>query len=299
MNFFITIFSSLFNLIWTVIKIPLLIAVIIIAIMVLIVFLNYLYLNKIKKIPKQEQGERYKVEQDGFLKKLFVLAPRQIALDRLKKNPEDFEEMGLRIYVGPQGAGKSIAMIRDTRLLQLEYPKAKCISNMGYIHADKTLKDWKQMLDYKNDKKGVIIQMDEIQAWFSSNNSKNMPDDLIAQISQNRKQRRLWLGTAQVFTRVAKPIREQTMEVRKCMTLFKCITIVHRTEPQIDEEGKVVKYRSLGWYWFVQNEELRNMYDTYEVIESNKKVGALPRSERMADDNNNFNVIVDNKNKKK
>ena len=47
-------------------------------------------------------------------------------------------------------------MIHDTRQIQLEYPKAKCLSNCAYKHQNAELKHWKQMLNYKNGKKGVI-----------------------------------------------------------------------------------------------------------------------------------------------
>ena len=183
-------------------------------------------------------------------------------------------------------------MIHDTRQIQLEYPKAKCLSNCAYKYQDAELKHWKQMLNYKNGFNGVIIQMDEIQTWFNSLASKDMPPEMIEQISQNRKQRRVWFGTAQRFNRVAKPIREQTVEVRNCITLLKCITIVHRVKPIIDSEGNVEKFKSLGWYWFVHDDELREMYDTYKVIESLTKTGFKPAAEQISNYNNNASSVV-------
>ncbi len=84
------------------------------------------------------------------------------------------------------------------------------------------------LLTIKNGIRGVIVCMDEMQNWFSSNQSKDFPPQMLEVVTQNRKNRRVIMGTAQSFNRLAKPLREQATEVRKCCTLFGCVTIVHR-----------------------------------------------------------------------
>lgn len=92
-------------------------------------------------------------------------------------------------------------------------------------------------------------------------------------ITQNRKNRRVIMGTSQCFNRLSKPIREQATEERKCCTLFGCITIVHRVEPILDSTGEVIERKHRGFYWFVHSDKLRDAYDTYKVIESLRESG--------------------------
>lgn len=282
--------KMLFSMFWVLLKGPIIVVGLVVGAFALLIFFNYLYLIIFKK-QKPKIGEHNVLKKPKFFKKLLIDAPKQIAKDALNADPEFFKYQGLILYCGDQGAGKTISMIHDTRQIQLEYPKAKCLSNCAYKHQNAELKHWKQMLNYKNGTCGVIIQMDEIQTWFSSLASKDFPPEMIEQISQNRKQRRVWFGTAQRFNRVAKPIREQTVEVRNCTTLFKCITIVHRVKPIVNSEGVVEKFKSLGWYWFVHDDELREMYDTYKVIEALNKTGFKPAAEQISNYNNASSVV--------
>ena len=171
------------------------------------------------------------------------------------------------------GAGKTISMIEFAMRMQEEYPLAKCTSNLGYIYEDNKLKDWRMLMNYKNGKKGVIVIMDELQNWFSSNDSKNFPPEMLGVITQNRKNRRIILGTSQNFYLLAKAIRSQATEVRRCTTLLGCLTIVRRAEPILDSEGNVAEWKNRGMYFFVHNKKLRESYDTYKVIENLNKSG--------------------------
>ena len=87
-------------------------------------------------------------------------------------------------------------------------------------------------------------------------------------VTQNRKNRRVILGTAQNFYMLAKNIRSQTTELRRCTTLFGCLTIVRRFIPILDSDGNVKEFKKRGWYFYVHDEDLRNSYDTYHVIHS-------------------------------
>lgn len=226
---------------------------------------------------RRPPGEHNRVKQPGTLKKLFILFPRQFARDYFSRPADWFTYQGVIVYTGRQGAGKTIGLVEQTMRMQQEFPSCKCISNLNYEHQDEELTHWRQLIDYKNGHKGVIVQMDEMQNWFSSNQSKNFPPELLEVITQNRKNRRVILGTSQCFNRLSKPLREQTTEVRKCITLFKSITIIHRQEPELDSQGEVVRWKHRGFYWFVHTPEIRESYDTYHVIESLAKSGFVER----------------------
>lgn len=293
---FVEMIKTMIEIIWKLLKWPVIIAGIILVIFLLLYFAWVIYFKYIKKM-KKKKGQRYKVKKDKLIKKIFYDTPKRMALDYMNRDPEDFQEKGLILYTGNQGGGKTSTMIRDTRILQTEYPKLKVMSNLKYKFQDEELKDWKQMLDYKNGRKGVVIQIDEIQNWFNSKASRDFPPEMTQLVTTNRKERRLIMGTAQRFYMVAKDIRTQVSEVRNCITLFGCLTIVHRQVPIVDADGNVEKLKGKGWYCWVHNEEVRNAYDTYEVIETLKKKGFVPRSEQYSTfkDNSQKVEIVEKK----
>lgn len=293
---FIEMIKTMVEIIWKLLQWPVIIAGIILVIFLLLYFAWVIYFKYIKKM-KKKKGQRYKVKKDKLIKKIFYDTPRRMALDYMNRDPEDFQEKGLILYTGNQGGGKTSTMIRDTRILQTEYPKLKVMSNLKYKFQDEELKDWKQMLNFKNGNKGVIIQIDEIQNWFNSKASRDFPPEMTQTVTTNRKERRLIMGTAQRFYMVAKDIRTQVSEVRNCITLFGCLTIVHRQVPIVDADGNVEKLKGKGWYCWVHNEEVRNAYDTYEVIETLKKKGFVPRSEQYSTfkDNSQKVEIVEKK----
>lgn len=241
-------------------------------IMLMVYFLVFCFRGY--KLPK---GEHNHVKRASFLRNMFYLFPLRFIKDYFGRDPEFFRHQGCIVFTGRQGMGKTIAMVEQCKMWQMEYPKAKVISNLDYEWQDEKLDSWEKLLDYKNDIYGVICLMDEMQNWFSSNQSRNFPPEMLEVITQNRKNRRVIMGTAQVFTRLAKPIREQATEVRKCMTLCGCITIVHRVRPELDSSGDVVKWKHVGFYWFVHTDALRDCYDTYAVIEALRDSGFQPK----------------------
>ena len=208
---------------------------------------------------------------------LFYYFPKRLVADYYARNPEFFQYQGCIIFTGRQGYGKTIAMAELALRWKEEYPKSQMLTNFALQGEDVVLKHWKQLISFKNGIQGVIACIDEMQNWFSSNQSKDFPPEMLEVITQNRKTRRVILGTSQSFNRLSKPIREQATEVRKCFTLFDCVTFVRRQIPELDSKGDVIAWKSRGWYYFVHTEELRNSYDTYKVIESLAKSGFQPR----------------------
>ena len=193
----------------------------------LIVIAIYTFLISVNVVIGLFQGKRFKkgnhvlVKQEGFLKKLLVLFPKRFTDDLFEKDPEFFKYQGLIIFEGRQGSGKTMSMVEYIKRMSKEYPLAKVTTNFGLTSQTKELKDWRMLIDYKNGKQGVIVGMDELQNWFSSNDSKNFPPEMLGIITQNRKNRRIILGTSQNFYLLAKAIRSQATEVRRCTTLFR------------------------------------------------------------------------------
>lgn len=282
--------SMFFNVLkglFLVIKYPLYFCICFLALfIVLCSFWFVFYIFKGKRLKK---GSRKRVKKDSFFKKIFYKLPKQIVLDALDKDPDFFNYSGCIIFEGIQGSGKTMSMIEFAMRIQEEYPKCLCTSNLDYSQQDVELKDWRMLLKYKNGIYGVLVLIDELQNWFSSNDSKNFPPDMLTIITQNRKNRRMILGTSQVFSMLSKPIRTQTTELRRCTTLLGVLTIVRRLRPSFDSEGNLKDLKHIGWYFFIQNKKLRDAYDTYKVIERLSKVGF--QEQKNIIENNTVNLI--------
>lgn len=171
-NSFVTMFKMIFELL----KYPLYVILLFLAIF--IVLCSFWFVLRLAQGKRIRKGSRNFIKKDGFFYKVFVKLPKQVVDDYFERDPDFFAYQGCIIFEGRQGAGKSIGMIEFARRMQAEYPLAKCITNIGYTQEDNELKTWRTLMNYKNGIYGVIVVMDELQNWFSSNDSKNFPPEM-------------------------------------------------------------------------------------------------------------------------
>lgn len=246
---------------------------ILICILLILISCAFYYVKGLLKGKRVKKGNRRRLRKPGLLEKIFILMPKQYVEDLFSRPADFFPYQGMIIFEGRQGSGKTISMVRYMKDMQYEFPDALCTTNLAYANENKPLKTWTMLIDYKNGYKGVIVAMDELQNWFSSNDSKNFPPEMLSVITQNRKNRRIILGTSQNFYLLAKAIRSQATEVRRCATYFGCLTVVRRLEPILDSEGNVMEWKKRGIYCFVHDRELRESYNTWKVIENLRKSG--------------------------
>lgn len=240
------------------------------------------YVIRYLKGDRVNKGSVRKSPKHSLFRKIFVDAPKQYVDDIYNRKPDYFLPQGMIIFTGRQGNGKTISLMQYATELLDTYPKAKCISNTKFAYQTDSLTHWTQLINYKNDHMGVIAIIDELQNWFSSNSSRNFPPDMLSVITQNRKNRRVILGTAQNFYLLAKPIRSQCTEIRECVTLAGVLTIVVRREPIIDNDGEVKQLKYRGMYCFAHDRRLRDSYDTYSVVENLARSGFYQNPVLMA-----------------
>jgi len=253
------------------------------------------YYRLIKKI-KPKKGEYKYVGYGNFFWRLFVLFPKQFVLDRLTMDPDFFRENGVHIIAGEQGSGKTVTAAYMLMRYKKMYPKLKIKTNFNYKHEDGEIKHWKDIVASENGIYGEIDVIDEVQNWFNSLQSKDFPIEMMTEITQQRKQKKCILGTSQVFTRVAKPIREQTSILYEPITVFGCLTIVRVYKPYIKaDSGQPDKKKLRKIFFFVHNEEIRESFDTYKKIEKMAAEGFCP-NEQMAGPSP---IIIDNAKKGK
>ena len=208
----------------------------------------------------------------GLLRQLLIDVPRRYILDLFEREPDTFDPKGIHMFCGEQGCGKTIGAVQMIQTIQRMYPACKTITNFALETENDELKEWQQLLTYTNDHKGVVVGIDEIQNWFMSGLNK-LPEEMLEVATQNRKNRRIIVCTAQVFTRVNKGLREQVTMVYQPHTFLKCFTIVIKRKPIFDSEGNVLELKYRGMYCFTHTDELRSSYDTYKVIHTLAKEG--------------------------
>lgn len=242
-------------------------------IFLLVGFVGFDFLFKKRRFIK---GSHHFIPRKSFILAL-IDSIKQKKDDLFDSDPDFFRYQGLIIFTGRQGSGKTVSLVEQALRYRQEYPLSKLITNLCLAGEDDVLDHWSKLTDYKNGIYGVVCCMDELQNWFSSNQSRDFPPEMLQVITQNRKNRRVIFGTAQTFNRLSKPIREQTTEVRECHTFFGCFTIVIRKEPFLDVNGDVDKWKLRGFYAFAHTKELRESYDTYKVIDSLSKSGFQPQ----------------------
>lgn len=234
------------------------------------------------------KGYRFKKSESTYkkpsiLKRIYIDFPLRFWLDTFARDPNEFQEQGLHLFCGEQGSGKTISVTEILQRLQARYKKLKVRTNFNYAYQDGELKDWRELVSNENGVYGQVEVIDEIQTWFNSMQSKDFPPEMLTEISQQRKQRKMLIGTAQIFGRVAKPIREQVSFVYCPITIAGCLTIVRVSKPIYYDEENFRFKRYIRNYFFVHSNKIRDSFDTYKKIEGLTKSGFNLRMDLRSD----------------
>lgn len=229
------------------------------------------------------------------LKRLFIDFPRALARDLLRRDPNEFRVNGFHCFCGEQGSGKTISMTAKILELKQKYPKVKVLSNFDCEFSDGLITDWHDIVFTNNGKEGIIIAIDEIQNWFSTAESKDFPPEMLQEITQQRKQRKMIIATSQRFQRLAKPLREQINILYEPFTVLGCLTFVRVRKPSVDDDGKLDRLhtRKRGTYFFVHDDELRDSYDTFQKIARQANGGYINSKLSDSKSDSNINVAID------
>ena len=192
-----------------------------------------------------------------------------------KKYDVLFPYYGIHFYVGRQGSGKTFSMTNELEKIRKKYPKCKIYTNYGYKYQNLPIYNISMLTDekYYNGSDGVVFAIDEIQNLYQSSNINNVPPDILGVVTQLRKQKVYIVCTSQVFTRVSKPLREQAFFVTECKTILHSLTICNKynADEYLFDLDRVEKQATpIERYSIVHSNELRNCYDTYQLIKSIK-----------------------------
>lgn len=245
-------------------------------------------MKKIAKIRKQKKEKIWYYHEKNFVKKLLLfISYKIIDMYDTYKNGTTFNEYGLTMYAGRQGSGKTTGMVEYLEWIRKTYPNTIIVTNFGYKYQHYEMYDWEQFFSIRNGEQGVVFAIDEIQNEFSSQAWNKFPEGLLREITQQRKQKVKIVATSQVFTRVAKQIREQTFEVVECKTLAGRWTWLKAHDAEeynhvIDNPDKKLDLKRLWRKNFIQDKHLRTLYDSYQKIEKMRNKDYIPIQDRLS-----------------
>lgn len=206
-------------------------------------------------------------------KKIFDTLKHNILFAR--DNPNYFYPSGIWVFCGPQGSGKTLSAVKCLREILAEYPKAMVVSNIELKGIDREIipfTDYEQLTNMSNGIEGIIFFLDEIHVLWNSLESKDIPISEMACFCQMRKDRRVIIGTSQVYNRIAKPIREQLQYVIDCKNYFGLLQANTILDPSncVEVNGRLEADILGHRYWF-HSPDLYNSYDTLFKIEKAKR----------------------------
>lgn len=203
-----------------------------------------------------------------------------------KEHPYYFKPEGITVFTGSQGEGKTLSAVQMTKKILKDYPRCILITNTkieGVSNLQLPFEDLEDLEIYNNEEYGIIFFVDEIQNYLSSLMSKNIPLSTIINLTQQRKQRKLIIATSQVYSRMAKPLREQVKNVVICNKYLFFIQVNWLIDSMKTREvnGDLKLEIKKRFLWF-HSPKLYKTYDTY-----NKVYGLMKK------DNDSSVVIVD------
>lgn len=209
-----------------------------------------------------------------------------------REHPDYFDPEGLLVFCGSQGSGKTLSAVQYVKKLCIEYPRAILVTNtkINGLPAHTAVVDYEgieSLTKYENGEFGVIYFIDEIHLEFNSLESKNVPIEVMVEVSQQRKQRKHIIGTSQVYMRMAKPLREQIKNVVICKNILGCLQINRlingETAREVDGELKFDTTKLFLWF---HSSELYNSYDTYAKMKRySKEWKGVSRQKLYGEDN--------------
>ena len=185
---------------------------------------------------------------------------------------DGFPYGGQWVFSGVQRSGKTLLLMHLVKDILEQYPKVIVVSNISIFGVPcipyQGPEDFEK---YKNGKDGVVFILDEIQALYSSMESRKMPLSLIQVWSQSSKNRRLILGTTQRYSRAAKAVREQTTYHYECRKPFLWVFYRYRVldGANYDDDGNYMVPQGEempGFKFYVPSLSTMLMYNTLEVV---------------------------------
>lgn len=229
-------------------------------------YLNYLDLSEMewKNRYRKVKDQRRQADYDDFISGLRT----DYSFQHLDMSVDDYISSHLSYYCFDESSDFDV--FRQTSEYQLRsiYDDSPITpdSIRAGTHSNVCVEYWGlDCLKYINNAQlGVIFLIDEIHLELNSLESKNVPIEVMIEISQQRKQRKHIVGTSQRYNRLAKPLREQVRDIVACKCFFGCVQynkLIDGDSTQETPEGLKYDVRSRTLWFHSPLQYLE--YDTY------------------------------------
>ena len=211
------------------------------------------------------------------------------------KKWRDFNYWGLHLFLGRFGGGKTISMVRRAYWACKSHKGVTVLTNLslsGFPEDTNIIKlvNSEQIRELP-DKSIVLI--DEIGTIFNSrdfaSSKRSVPKPVYQIILQCRHRRIMLLGSVQRWNLLDKQLRDIADSVTECHSWFadpfsRYTTCAEYDAQQYDKwfNNPLLPIRRIGYYGYVQTDELRSKYDTIEMVEGMLDAEYISDSEILA-----------------
>ena len=196
-----------------------------------------------------------------------------------KNNKHNFSNFyGIHLFCGRTGGGKNMTVNYLICEIREKYGDSVYIAT-NFNHKKSDFK-FMSLEEINNDyDKPILFVIDESNTIFNSRKYKEFDFDFLRTLTHNRHKRKMIYCLTQDYNMLDISFRRLCLYVYQCKTRFHRLTIFKKyfvedyeqliTEKNIDKKRKIKPLQRVS---FVQTDELRNMYDTFEMVEDLKKV---------------------------
>lgn len=201
-----------------------------------------------------------------------------IDIYRYFKYGKDLHIYGIIAIVGLYGGGKTMSLVEYLESMREKHKdKIYIATNFFYKGQDFSIDKWEDLLiEYD---KPIIYGYDELQNEFNSREYKSFPVSLMTLLTQNRKGNgKQIIYTAQDYETVDKNFRRLTKEIWVCKTRLGRLTSIKGYDREdyemlvnTLEVSKRMKIRPVKKRKFIQTDYIRNLYDSYKMLETAKQ----------------------------
>lgn len=218
--------------------------------------------------------------------KSIILLPYLLVKKIIDKKNMGIHLYGIYGYFGLPGKGKTMAMSHRLKKLREQYGEDIYImTNYFYNDQDFEFNSWKDLL--KEYDKPLVVAWDEVQNEFNSRDFKSFPISLLTLLTQVRKKNGIQiLYTAQRWHFVDKNFRSLSFGCYECGTILGNLSYTRLYDPvdydNLCSQSDYDKRRRIHPKFtesFLQTKELRECYNSYQMLESAKSKDYLERDE--------------------
>ena len=207
----------------------------------------------------------------------------------------DFSAWGVHLFTGSFGSGKTSFAVQKAYDIAYKYPQVTILTNIKL----QNFPPWTKVInletaqDILNAPDNTLCLIDEIGTIFNSRDFSGgkcaVPKPLFQHLCQCRKRKLVIFGTVQRFNLLDKQIRDITDDVTACHTHWAYPFVRWQTAYTFDieeyntyTENKTYKPKIMRSDLIVQTNQLRNLYDTSELVQNMLKKEYLSDSEILA-----------------